>query len=148
MPIHKERFEGGKIQSKAEEEIVSFLNERKEKAFTSQEIMGGVHLLTDFSTPETARVSTFTIADFTALLYELVRREKVKMKVVKGRMYFRALGHGAKCPKCRTQVAEPRKTWKMAGRPDRKGKRLQLHIGLFECPKHGAFRIVLGKQKI
>jgi len=71
------------------------------------------------------------------------------MKVVRGRMYFMTGGDVvAKCPKCGTKIVEPKKTWKMAGRPDKKGKRLQLHIGLFECPKHGVFRIVLSKQKI
>ncbi len=54
----------------------------------------------------------------------------------------------AKCPKCGGVVATPRKTWKMAGRPDRTGKRTQLDIGLFDCPKCGAFRVVLGKRKI
>ncbi len=54
----------------------------------------------------------------------------------------------AKCPKCGMQVASPRKTWKMAGRPDRSGKRTELNIGLFDCPKDGAFRVVLGKRKI
>ncbi len=110
--------------------------------------MGGVHFHTDFSSPEIAKMSTFTIADFTALLYDLVRKGKVKMKVVRARMYFMAMGDSAKCPKCGKEVSEPRKTWKMAGRPDKKGKRLQLHIGLFECPKHGTFRTVLRKQKI
>ena len=148
MPIDKEKFEGGKLHSKVEDDIISFLKERKEGAFTSQEIMGGVHFHTDFSTPEIAKMSTFAIADFTALLYDLVRRGKVKMNVVRGRMYFVAGGDSAKCPKCGIRVAEPKKTWKMAGRPDKKGKRLQLHIGLFECPKHGTFRTVLGKQKI
>jgi len=148
MPIDKEKFEDGKLHSNVEDDIISFLKERKEGAFTSQEIMGGVHLHTDFSTPEIAKMSTFAIADFTALLYDLVKKGKVKMKVVSGRMYFMAGGDSAKCPKCRTEVAEPKKTWEMAGRPDKKGKRLQLHIGLFECPKHGTFRTVLGKQKI
>jgi len=54
----------------------------------------------------------------------------------------------AKCPKCGDEVSRPKKTWKMAGRPDKQGKRLQLEIGLFECPKHGAFRSVLSKKKI
>ncbi|MFB0500957.1 MAG: hypothetical protein ACETVP_00635 [Candidatus Bathyarchaeia archaeon] len=148
MPIDKEEFEGGELHGKVEDDIISFLNERKEGAFTSQEIMGGLHLHTDFSTPEIARMSTFAIADFTAVLYDLVRKGKVKMKVVRGRMYFMAGGDSAKCPKCGREVVEPKKTWKMAGRPDKKGKRLQLHIGLFECPKHGTFRTVLGKQKI
>ncbi len=148
MPIDKEKFKVGKLHSRVEDDIVSFLSERKERAFTSQEVMGGVHFHTDFDTPEIAKMSTFAIADFTALLYDLVRKGKVKMKVVRGRMYFMVGGDSAKCPKCGIEVAEPKKTWKMAGRPDKKGKRLQLHIGLFDCPKHGTFRIVLGKQKI
>lgn len=54
----------------------------------------------------------------------------------------------AKCKKCGGEVASPRKTWKMAGRPDRSGKRVELTIGLFDCPKCGAFRKVLAKRKI
>jgi len=148
MPIDKEKFEAGKLHNKVEDDIICFLKERKEGAFTSQEIMVGVHLPTDFSTPEIAKMSTFAIADFTAFLYDLVRKGKVKMKVVSSRMYFMAAGGSAKCPKCGKEVAEPKKTWEMAGRPDKKGERLQLRIGLFECPKHGTFRTVLGKQKI
>jgi len=53
----------------------------------------------------------------------------------------------AKCPKCGIEIAKPRKTWKMAGRPDRAGKRVQLEIGLFDCPKCGqAFRKMLAKD--
>ncbi|MFQ5999352.1 MAG: hypothetical protein ACE5J6_01105 [Candidatus Bathyarchaeia archaeon] len=148
MPISKEEFERGKLHGKVEEAIISFLNERKEGAFTSQEIMGGVRFHTDFSTPEIAKMSTFAIADFTALLYDLVRKGKVKMKVVRGRMYFTAGDSMARCPKCGIKVAEPKKTWKMAGRPDKTGKRLELHIGIYQCPKHGVFRSVLAKRKI
>ena len=55
----------------------------------------------------------------------------------------------AKCPKCGTEVSTPKKTWKMAGRPDKAGKRMQLEIGLYECPKCGnVFREVLSKKKI
>jgi hypothetical protein len=55
----------------------------------------------------------------------------------------------AKCPKCGTEVSKPKKAWKMAGRPDKAGKRMQLEIGLFECPKdHSTFREVLSKKKI
>ena len=54
-----------------------------------------------------------------------------------------------KCPKCGTEVPKPKKSWKMAGRPDKQGKRMQLEIGLFECPNCGAtFREVLSKKKI
>lgn len=55
----------------------------------------------------------------------------------------------AKCPKCGTEVATERKSWKMAGRPDKTGKRVELTIGLFDCPNcKKAFRVVLGKRKI
>jgi hypothetical protein len=53
----------------------------------------------------------------------------------------------AKCPKCGMEVSTPKKSWKMAGRPDKNGKRNELTIGLFEhCGK--SFRSVLGKRKI
>jgi len=149
MPIDKEEFQGGKSCSKLEDDIVLFLNERGEKAFTSQEIMGGMeHFRTDFNSPDIAQMSTFAIADFTPLLYNLVRKGKITVKTIKGQMYFLAAKAGTKCPRCEIEIAEPKKTWMMTGRPDKKGKRLQLHIGLFECPKHGSFRIVLDKQKI
>ena len=148
MPISKEEFENGRLSNSLEEEVISFLKNRMERCFTSEEVMGGVRFYTDFNTPVTAKISTFAIADFTALLYDLFRKGRVGMKVVNNRMYFSTGGDVAKCPKCRMEIAAPRKTWKMAGRPDKKGKRTELHIGLYDCPKHGAFRSVLGKRKI
>lgn len=54
----------------------------------------------------------------------------------------------AKCPQCGTD-ANPIKTWKMAGRPSKKGERLQLTIGYYQCPGCSKkFRSVLGKEKI
>jgi hypothetical protein len=148
MPIGKTEFQSGKRFNEVEDSITSFLKERKENTFTSQEIMAGVGFRTDFSTLETIRISTFAVSDFTNVLYEMVRKGKVTTKLIEGQMYFATGGDVAKCPKCGDEIAEPKKTWKMAGRPDKKGKRLQLHIGLFECPKHGNFRITLGKQRI
>jgi len=53
------------------------------------------------------------------------------------------------CPKCGAPAPAPKKTWKMAGRPDKQGKRMQLEIGLYKCASCGAsFREVLSKQKI
>jgi len=53
----------------------------------------------------------------------------------------------AKCPVCGKEVSTPKKTWKMAGRPDKSGKKTELTIGLFEhCGK--SFRSTLGKRKI
>jgi len=149
MPIEKEEFQEGKPRSKIEDDIASFLKERGEKAFTSQEIMGGMaYFSTDFSNPEIAQMSTFAITDFITLLYDLEKRGRITVKAIKGQMFFMAPKNGIKCPKCETEVAEPKKTWMMAGRPDKEGKRQQLQIGLFECPQHGNFRKVLNKQKI
>ncbi len=148
MPIHKTEFENGRLSSSLEDEIISFLDEREETGFTSEEIMGGVRFYTDFRTLVTAKISTFSISDFIALLYDLVRKGRIKMKVIDNRMYFMINREMAKCPKCRMIVATPRKTWKMAGRPDKTGKRLELQIGLYDCLRHGAFRSVLSKRKI
>lgn len=53
----------------------------------------------------------------------------------------------AKCPKCGTEVSTPKKSWKMAGRPGKNGKRTELTIGLFEhCGK--SYRAVQGKRII
>jgi len=149
MPIDKEEFQGGKSRSKLDDDVVLFLNERGEKAFTSQEIMGGMELFhADFSSSDIAQMSAFAVADFTALLYDLVEKGRITMRIIKGQMYFSAEGDSVKCPTCEMEIAKPKRTWKMTGRPDKEGRRLQLHIGLFECPKHGTFRTVLNKQKI
>ena len=52
-----------------------------------------------------------------------------------------------KC-KCGAEAREKRKPWTMAGRPDKKGMKTELTIGLYECPKCGTFRKVLSKRKI
>jgi hypothetical protein len=148
MPIDKQEFQNGKIHSTLEEEILTFLSERRDRAFTSQEIMEGIHYHTEFSTPEISKMSTFAISDFTAFLHDLVEKGKINMKIVRGRMYIVAGNGAAKCPKCGTEIAHPRKTWKMAGRPNKQGVRTELQIGLFQCPTHGAFRTVLNKRKI
>ncbi len=53
----------------------------------------------------------------------------------------------AKCPDCGKDVKTAKKTWKMAGKPDKAGKRTQLTIGLYECCGK-TFRQVLEKKKI
>jgi transposase-like protein len=55
----------------------------------------------------------------------------------------------AKCPNCGAENDTPRKSWKMAGRPDKAGKRTELTIGLFDCKNCGkTFKVVLNKRKI
>src|SRR3972149_966609 len=113
MPIDKTEFQTGKPHTQIENDITQFLNERKENAFTSNEIMAGVHFDTDFSTLETSKISTYAADDFTTILSEMVRNGKIKTKIVAGKMYFAgtaaANGNSAKCPKCTTR-AEPEKT--------------------------------------
>ena len=54
----------------------------------------------------------------------------------------------AACPRCGTET-NPVKTWKMAGKPSKTGKRLQLTIGYYKCPKcNKAFRRVIAKEEI
>jgi hypothetical protein len=53
----------------------------------------------------------------------------------------------AKCPKCKKEISTPKKTWKMAGRKDKSGKRTELTIGLYQCCGK-TFRSVLNKRKI
>jgi hypothetical protein len=63
---------------------------------------------------------------------------------------LKALGNPevAECPECET-LSKPAKTWQMAGRPSKAGKRLQLTIGLYNCEKCGkTFRKVIKKEKI
>jgi hypothetical protein len=149
MPISKKEFENGKVHSTLEEEIVHFLNEREDRAFTSQEVMEALSYHAEFNTPEISKMSTFTIADFATFLHRLVDDGKIMMKIVRGRMYIMAKPESSvRCPKCGGEIARPRKTWNMTARPDKKGARLQLQIGLFQCPKHGFFRKVLEKRKI
>jgi hypothetical protein len=53
----------------------------------------------------------------------------------------------AKCPKCGAEVSTPKKSWKMAGKPDKSGKRTELTIGLYQhCGK--SFRSTIAKKKI
>ncbi|HUV98493.1 MAG TPA: hypothetical protein VMW14_03210 [Candidatus Paceibacterota bacterium] len=149
MPITKKEFEKGRIRSTLEEEIITFLFERKDRAFTSQEVMEGLSYHAEFNTPEISKMSTFTIADFTTFLHHLVENGKIMVKIVRGRTYIMAkLESSVRCPKCGGEIAKPKKTWKMTARPDKKGARLQLQIGLFQCPKHGFFRKALEKRKI
>lgn len=148
MPITIKTFEGGKLHSTVEDEMLSFLKERNDGAFTSQEIMAGIRYPTDFSTPEISKMSTFAIAYFTTVLHDLVRRGTIRMKFINNRIYFTVADSlRAKCPKCNL-IHEPKKTWMMTAHPDKRGKRFQLQIGLYTCPKHGTFRKVLDKRKI
>jgi hypothetical protein len=52
----------------------------------------------------------------------------------------------AKCPQCGKEVV-PKKTWTMAGKPNKEGRRTELTIGLYECCDK-TFRETIDKKKI
>ena len=77
----------------------------------------------------------------------LVERSHTENVLLSSNVMLQEVDLMAKCPKCGKEVSTPKKTWKMAGRKDKSGKRNELTIGLFEhCGK--TFRSVLGKRKI
>ena len=76
-------------------------------------------------------------------------RETSEGRMEKTAVEFDRSHETGRCPKCGTTVAEPTKKWKMAGRPDKTGKRTELEIGLFNCPKcRASFREVLRKTMV
>ena len=69
-----------------EAEIASFLKAHKEKAFTTEEIIGSTSFHVDFDSPTTSKTSTFVASNFVAALIDLVRKGQVAKKVVNNRM--------------------------------------------------------------
>ena len=88
MPIDKEEF--GRLSIKLEEEIISFLKQRQEKAFAADEIMGATSFHIDFDLAGTSKIAMFMAANFVAVLQDLVSKGKISRKVVHNRMYFMA----------------------------------------------------------
>jgi hypothetical protein len=75
-----------------------------------------------------------------------INQEKSKVLVYAKLTHFFVPMTFENVQKCGKEVA-PKKTWKMAGKPDKTGKRMQLEIGLCEC-RGKTFRTVLNEQKI
>jgi len=88
MRIDKKRFES--VSDRLEEEILSFLKKHKRKAFTADEIMGSTSFCVYLDLPVTSRTSPFMIANFVAVLHDLVSKGEISRKVVDNRMYFMA----------------------------------------------------------
>lgn len=77
---------------------------------------------------------------------EAIRRQLIE--TMTGKPIEPEMAKLAECPNCGIEVS-PVKTWKMAGRPDRKGERLQLTIAYYKCPNcDKKFRKVIAKEKI
>jgi Pyruvate/2-oxoacid:ferredoxin oxidoreductase gamma subunit len=88
MPITRKEFK--KSSTDLEKEIVTFLNARKNKAYTSEEIMGATSFHTDFDLQVTPKISFFVTANFVAFLNDLAAKGTINRKVVNNRMYFTA----------------------------------------------------------
>ena len=88
MPIDKEKFE--MVSIKLEDEIISFLKKRPEKAFTADEIMGSTSFHIDFDLAGTSKIAMFMAANFVSILQDLVSKGKLSRKLVHNRMYFMA----------------------------------------------------------
>lgn len=53
------------------------------------------------------------------------------------------------CPKCGCEIAEPKKSWKMACKPDKAGIKTELTIGLYYCGKcKTSFKKALNKKRV
>ncbi len=90
-------------------------------------------------------MSTFAIADFTALLHDLVKQKRIMMKVVRNRMYYMEQeSQMAKCPSCR-EIFEPKK---LDGRgiPGYNGKSLSATYRSPRVPKTWNFQKGSGQK--
>lgn len=55
----------------------------------------------------------------------------------------------SECPGCRTEVIIPTKTWSMVGKPNKRGERFKLTLGLFTCSRcNRRFRGVVRKERV
>ena len=88
LPIDKERFDGVSIN--LEDEIISFLKKRPNKAFAADEIMGSTSFHIDFDLAGTSKIAMFTAANFVAIIQDLVSKGKISRKLVNNRIYFMA----------------------------------------------------------
>jgi hypothetical protein len=86
MPIDKKRFEG--VSDRLEEEMLYFLKKHKGKAFTADEIMRETSFYVYLDLPVSSKTSPFMVANFVAVLHDLVSKEVISRKVVDNRMYF------------------------------------------------------------
>ena len=87
-PIGRKEFEKGSINLK--EEILTFLNTNKDKAYTADEIMNATSIQTRFDLVVAPKISVFVSANFIAFLNDLAADGWVQRKVVNNRMYFTA----------------------------------------------------------
>ena len=90
MPISRDEFESGQVLTALERAIISFLNKNRERAFTSNEVMDGINIQTDFSDFFRAIASGLVILGFPSILRDLVAKGKIRMNIIDGLYYYTA----------------------------------------------------------
>jgi len=90
MPISKKEFEAGEILSELEKKIITFLENHRDDAFKSNEIMKGVKFRANFSSLPMTLLSSLGIFGFSLTLDDLVRKGKIRKKYIKDEFYYMA----------------------------------------------------------
>lgn len=88
MPINKDEFESGQVLTELEKAIISFLERNRGRAYTSNEIMDGVNMQTDFSDILKAIASGLIILGFPSILRDLVAKGKIRMNFIGFQYYY------------------------------------------------------------
>jgi hypothetical protein len=88
-PITRKEFKRSPIN--LEEEILAFLKENTDKAFTSEEIMNRTSFRTELDLTTGSRISVWIAANFVAFINDMAAKGKIQRKVVNNRMYFAAV---------------------------------------------------------
>jgi hypothetical protein len=89
MPITRKEFERRSIN--LEKDIVDFLSAHRDRAYTSEEIMGATSFHTEFDLVSAPEITVFIVANFVAFINDLAARGRIRRKVVNNRMYFTAV---------------------------------------------------------
>lgn len=85
-PITDKEFENSSINLK--EEIIAFLKEHQDKAYTAEEIMNKTSLQTSLDLVSAPNITFFIASNFVAFLNDLAVSGEIKRKVARNRMYF------------------------------------------------------------
>ncbi|HMK94747.1 MAG TPA: hypothetical protein VK536_05020 [Candidatus Limnocylindrales bacterium] len=93
MPIDKEEFESGHVLTDIEKKVISFLESNPDKAFTSNEIIDGINMQTDFTDFWKAVSSGINLLGFPYVLYRLVNEGRIRTNFINGKYYYMVKKH-------------------------------------------------------
>ena len=90
MPISSDEFESGQVLTALEKSIIVFLDNNRGRAFTSNEIMDGIDIQTDFSDFFKAIVSGLIIFGLPSILRDLVVKGRIRKNIIDSQYYYMA----------------------------------------------------------